>query len=231
VGVRRAGKHVQDSFQHSEYDEVDELDAAGRPLSLTQFDASGRLMSAVRLDDNPRPTKPIARESAIQVAQRGAVTAGASVHGPMLVDADIATDGWTVRWERTENGIPVRGDETRIQIRPDGAVQSLARVEHQLAAEPARSLKADQARQIVAGQADRWFAATASRYTIQTIEMQWVAPNGAFDPSKPIDPQPVYRLAWVANVKPTGQAASYLWMVTLYLDAGDGSVFGGDFVE
>ena len=231
VGVRRAGRHVQDGIQHVEYDEVDELDAAGNPVSLTQLDGSGRLRVAVRFDESPHPASRIAREQAIQAAQRGAVSAGLAVGGPAHIDADVATDGWTVRWTRIQNGIAVRGDETRVQVRPDGHIQSLARVEHQLAAEPSQRLNAAQARTIVSRQTDQWFAATGSGYTVETMDMEWVGPNGAFDASKPIDSQPVYRLAWVANVKPSGAVAQYLWMVTLYLDAGDGSLLGGDFVE
>jgi hypothetical protein len=231
VGARRAGRHVQDTFEHVEYDEVDELDTSGRPISMTQLDASGRLRVAVRLDQSPHSATRIARDPAIQVAQRGAVSAGLTVGGPMHADADVATDGWTVRWSRVQNGIGVRGDETRVQVRPDGHIQSLARVEHQLSAEPAQRLKSDRAREIVSRQSDKWFVALGSSYTVESMDMEWVGPNGAFDAAQPIDPQPVYRLAWVANVKPSGAAANYLWMVTLYVDAGDGSLLGGDFVE
>jgi hypothetical protein len=231
IGVRRSGKHVQDKFQNVEYDEVDELDASGRPMSMTQLDGSGRLRVAVRLDESPRPATRIARDPALGIAQRGAISAGLTVAGTAQVDVDAATDGWTVRWSRTKNGIDVRGDETRVQVRPDGQIQSLARVEHELASEPTQRIQADRAREIVAGQSDNWFAAAGSGYTIEKMDVQWVGPNGAFDATKPIDPQPVYRLAWVANVKPSGDASKYLWMVTLYVDAEDGSILGGDFVE
>jgi hypothetical protein len=40
-----------------------------------------------------------------------------------------------------------------------------------------------------------------------------------------------YRLSWVVNVKPTGEAADYIRLITLYVDAGDGTVIGGDVVE
>jgi hypothetical protein len=231
VGVKRSGKHVKDKFQNVEYDEVDELDASGRPISMTQLDGAGRLRVAVRLDESPRPATRIARDPALGIAQRSAISAGLTVAGTAQVDVDGATDGWTVRWSRIQNGIDVRGDETRVQVRPDGHIQSLARVEHGLASEPTQRLKADEAKKIVARQSDKWFAAAGAAYTIEKMDVQWVGPNGAFDATKPIDPQPVYRLAWVANVKPSGDASKYLWMVTLYVDAGDGSILGGDFVE
>ena len=231
VGASRSGKHVQDGFQHAEYDEIDELDATGRPISMTQLDKSGRVISAVRFDAIAHPASRIGREAALQTARKGATSAGVTVTGATYADVDQATDGWTVRWSRVQDGIGVRGDETRVQVRPDGRIQSLARTEHQLAATPARQIKADEARQRVADKADGWFTARGSSYTIDSMDLEWVGANGAFDANKSIDPQPVYSLAWVANVKPSGDASKYLWLVTVYIDAGDGSVIGGDFVE
>jgi hypothetical protein len=40
-----------------------------------------------------------------------------------------------------------------------------------------------------------------------------------------------YRLAWVANVQPSGSIADVVRLITLYVDAGDGTVIGGDVVE
>ncbi len=231
VGAGRSGKHVQDGFQHAEYDEIDELDAAGRPISMTQLDKSGRVISAVRFDAMAHPASRISRDAALETARKGATAAGVTVVGTTFADVDPATDGWTVRWSRAQDGIAVRGDETRVQVRPDGHIQSLARTEHQLAAAPARQIKAEDARRRVADKADGWFTANGSSYTIESMDLEWVGPNGAFDPTKSIDPQPVYSLAWVANVKPSGDASRYMWLVTVYIDAGDGSVIGGDFVE
>jgi hypothetical protein len=231
TGVRRTGRHVKDSFQHAEFDEVDELDAKSDLVSLTQFEPSGRLRVAVRLDQSPHPATRIDGESASQAAQRGVAAAGLPVGGPRHVDSDVATDGWTVRWERTQNGVSVRGDETRVQVRPDGSIQSLARVEHQLAAEPTRRLDSDQAKRLVTNQAHQLFEASGSSYTIQKMDVEWVAPNDTFGSGQSADPQQAYRLAWVANVKPSGPAADYAWLVTVYIDAGDGSLLGGDIVE
>jgi hypothetical protein len=63
------------------------------------------------------------------------------------------------------------------------------------------------------------------------MDLEWVGPNAAFDPSK-LDATPApYRLAWVANVKPSGPVAQSVRLITLYIDAGDGTVLGGDVVE
>jgi hypothetical protein len=231
VGAGRAARHVKDTFQHAEYDEVDELDAGGNPISLTQFETSGRLRVAVRLDRSSRPATRITSDSASQVAQQGAVSAGLPIGGPRHIDTDVATDGWTVRWDRTQDGIAVRGDETRVQVRPDGSIQSLARIEHQLAAGPAQRIDIGKARQIVDRQAEKWFTTAGSGYSVDKMDVEWVAPNDNFQSGQSADPQQTYRLAWVANAKPSGPAAEHTWLVTVYIDAGDGSLLGGDVVE
>jgi hypothetical protein len=231
VGARHTSKHVRDGFEQAEYDEVSEIDASGRVTSVTQFDAQGRLRAAMRLDSAPRAGLNVTREAAIRSAQRSAVAAGLAVDTPNATEVDEANGGWTIRWARQQDGIRVRDDETRVHLWSDGRIQSLARVEHDLASPPDRRIGSDQARQAVSATVDRWFAGRNSAYTIQSLALEWAGPNGAFDPARVTgSPQP-YRLAWVANVKPTGAAANYVWLMTLYVDAGDGSIIGGDVVE
>ena len=231
VGAKHTSKHVRDGFEHAEYDEVSEVDTAGRVTSVTQFDAQGQLRAAVRLDSGPRAGLNVTREAAIQSAQRSAVAAGLAVDTPSAVDVDEANGGWTISWARKQDGVRVLGDETRVHLWSDGRIQSLARVTHDLASPPDRRIGSDQARQVASATVDQWFAGRNSGHTIQSMDLEWVGPNGAFDPARITDsPQP-YRLAWVANVKPTGAAASYVWLMTLYVDAGDGSIIGGDVVE
>lgn len=231
VGAKHTSKHVRDGFEHAEYDEVSEVDTAGRVTSVTQFDAQGQLRAAVRLDSGPHAGLNVTREAAIQSAQRSAVAAGLAVDTPSAVDVDEANGGWTISWARKQDGVRVLGDETRVHLWSDGRIQSLARVTHDLASPPDRRISSDQARQVASATVDQWFAGRNSGHTIQSMDLEWVGPNGAFDPARITDsPQP-YRLAWVANVKPTGAAASYVWLMTLYVDAGDGSIIGGDVVE
>jgi hypothetical protein len=231
VGARHTIKHVRDGFQHAEYDEISEVDAAGRLTTVTQFDAQGQLRAAMRLDSGPRAGLSVTREAAIRSAQRSAVAAGLAVDTPSATEADEADGGWTISWARQQDGIRVRGDETRVHLWSDGRIQSLARVAHDLASPPDRRIGSDQARQVASATVDQWFAGRNSGHAIQSVELEWVGPNGAFDHATITDsPQP-YRLAWVANVKPTGAAANYVWLMTLYVDAGDGSIIGGDVVE
>jgi hypothetical protein len=231
VGARRTTTHVHDGFQQIDYDEVDEFDSAGHVVSVTELDGSGKLLAAVRLDAAPRPARPVDRDASLKSAQRAAAAAGLSTAGIGRAETDPVVDGWTVHWARSEGGVPVRGDETRIHVWPDGRIQSISSTQHQLASAPARQLSQTQASTDANRYLDRWFSGTSSGYRVQDLDLEWVGPNGAFDASQPLEPQPVYRLAWVVNVKPSGAASDYLWLLTMYVDAGDGSLLGGDFVE
>jgi hypothetical protein len=231
VGAKRAGKHVHDDIQKIDYDQVDEVDGAGKPLAQTQFDSSGRLVSAVRFDMPPASSARMTLESASKAALRGVSASGLAPTGQSRTDPNPVLGGWDVHWDRTQDGYAVRGDETRVHVWPDGRIQSVARVVHDLAPAPARRLAVDDANRVVSGQFDRWFAGHSSAYAISESKVEWIAPNAAFDAAKLTAAPSAYRLAWVVNVKPSGAAADYLTLVTLYVDAGDGTILGGDVVE
>jgi hypothetical protein len=231
VGTKRTGKHVRDSYRPTDYDEVEEVDGAGRTLALTQFDPAGRLISAVRFDQPAASAPKVDRNAATSAAIRGVSASGVAAAGRYEADANPVLGGWDVHWDRSQDGFKVRGDETRVHVRSDGRIQSVAHVEHQLAAAPGQRLGIDDARKVVDGQFDRWFAGRGSGHEVQQMNLEWVAPNAAFDAARLSAPAAPYRLAWVANVKPSGVAADYVSLVTLYVDAGDGTVLGGDVVE
>ncbi len=230
-GSNRIARHVRDGFQGREYDEVEEVDTNGRSLSITQFDGSGRLVAAARFDAAPRNGTAVTREAALKAARRGASAAGLGPVGSETVEADEAEGGWAIHWRRSQDGVPVRGDEVCARVRSDGKVRSLARVEHQLAAAPASRITSDQARQSVGLNMNRWFAENGSGYAIGAVSLQWVDPNNAFDPAQGATPNATYRLAWVVDVTPSGPAAEYVQLITLYVDAGNGNLIGGDLVE
>jgi len=231
VGVKRIGKHVRDGFEQAEYDEVSEVDSTGRVAAVTQFDTQGRLRTAVRLDSPPRGGLKVNVDGAIRAAQRSAQAAGLTVGAPSTTDADQATGGWTVHWDRVAAGVRVRGDETRVHVWPDGRIQSVARVEHDLAPAPGQRIGSANAKLVASDNLNRWFAGRQSSYAVQGVTLEWVEPNGAFDPSRISSTALPYRLAWVAEVKPFGDATDAMWLMTLFLDAGDGNIIGGDFVE
>jgi hypothetical protein len=231
VGVKRIGQHVRDGFQKAEYDEVTELDSGGNVEAITDFDATGHLRTAVRLDPAPQGGPNVGRDAAIRTAQRSAVAAGLGVGTPSSTDADEAIGGWTIHWLRMQDGVRVRGDETRVQVRPDGRIASVALAQHDLDPAAVRRLGSDDARQVATGNLNSWFAGRNSGYSIQKVDLEWVGPNAAFDPSQVDAPERPYRLAWVTEVKPSGDAAKYVWQISLFVDATDGSIIGGDFVE
>ena len=231
VGAQRLGRHVRDGFERAEYDEVTEFDSAGKVQTITQFDSKGGLRAAMRLDDPSRIGSIVTADGGVRSAQRSALAAGLSVGTPTSTEADAATGGWTVHWARVQDGVRVRGDETRVRVWPDGRTQSVARVQHDLDAASAKRVEAGAARQIAGANLASWSAGRNVRYSIAKVDLEWVGPNAAFDPSKIAADEVPYRLAWVAEAKPAGDAANYVWLISLFVDAADGTIIGGDFVE
>ena len=231
VGIKRSGRHVQDGGRKVAYDEVSEVDSSDQPIALTQFDGSGRLLAAVRFDSPSTLAARATQDTAASSAQRGLTASGVQVSGQPRVDADVASGGWNVHWARTQGGFCVRGDETRVHVWQDGRIQSVATVQHDLAPAPAREVDQSTATSTVARQLETWFAGKESAAGIQAMDLEWVEPNAAFDSSKLGMADAPYRLAWVANFKPSGPASQSVSLITLYIDAGDGTVIGGDVVE
>ena len=231
AGAARSGRHVKDGLQDAEYDEVADLDSAGQPISLTQFDGRGRLVTAVRFDLPPGLSAKVTSDQASKAAQGVLARSGLTPSGKARVEANPVAGGWDVHWPRIEAGFPVRGDETSLHVWQDGRVQSVARVEHQLSTLPSKRLGQADAHDVVTHQFDAWFAGRGSGYSVQNMDLQWVEPNAAFDPSKVGAPPTPYRLAWVADATPSGAAAEVIRQITLYVDAGNGTVIGGDVVE
>jgi hypothetical protein len=231
AGVKRTGRHVYDGFQRSEYNEVSEVDGAGRSVSMIQLDGNGRVRAAIRFDPDTGVSFRTTSDEATRSAERGLTATGIRPGGRAITEANPSSGGWDVHWPRMEGGYAVRGDEIRVHVRHDGRIGSVAWVEHELAAAPARRLSQNEARQAVNRQMDAWFAGRGSAYAVQDMDLQWVEANAAFDPTRTEAASGPYRLAWVANVKPSGTAAEYVRLITLYVDAGDGTVIGGDVVE
>jgi hypothetical protein len=230
-GAARKGRHVHDGIQKSDYDEVAEVDAAGQPTSLTQFDGMGRLLAAVRFDSPARSGAAVSSDQAGKAAARGLAAAGIPVAGAGRPTANGAVGGWDIHWDRVQAGFKVRGDETAVHVWQDGRIQSVARVEHDLAAAPPTPIGQAAAQAVVSRQCDSWFSGGDSGFGIAGMTLEWVVPNAAFDPARVGAAEGPYRLAWVANVNPTGSAAEAVRLVTLYVDAGDGAIIGGDVVE
>ena len=229
-GVQSKAVHVKDRGRTVEYDEVVEEDAAGRPVALTQLDARGQLLMAARFDAPAKGKAAPDRGQALKKAAAGAAAAGIGVQGPGET-SEAASGGWDVVWTRVENGIRVRGDEVRVHVREDGVIGSVGQVNHPLAALPSTRLSRAQAKAMAGEQTRRWSDNAAVDFSVGDAELLWVGPNAAFDASKIGAAEQPYRLSWVVNVTPQGDAASSVRQVVLFLDAGDGSLIGGDVVE
>jgi hypothetical protein len=231
AGKSRTARHVRDGFQNAEYDEVDEIDSDDRLTAIAQFDADGRLRAAIRFDAPKKGGRKLAAQDAVASARRSATAVGLTVDATASADANEATGGWSVRWQRVVEGVRVRGDETRVELWPNGQVWSVARVEHALAQRPSTILAAEQARQVARSNLTGWLARQNSSYDLQGLELEWVEPNDAFGTSEAADPASPYRLAWVALAETSGDISDYLYLVSLFIDAEDGTIIGGDLVE
>jgi len=231
VGVKKVGRHVHDGYQKVDYDEVSEVAADGQPLALTQFDSSGRLTAAARFDLGTVSGARIGGDGAVKAAQRGLNASGLTVAGQARTDSSASDGGWDVHWDRVADGLAVRGDEVRVHLWSDGRIQTVGRAEHPLAAAPSQRLSQLEARTAATRQLSQWSVNSGAQFSVTGMEIQWVGPNAAFDATKLNDAAAPYRMAWVVNVKPTGSRADYVSLITLYVDAENGSVIGGDVVE
>lgn len=232
-GAQSKATHVKDLARTVEYDEVVEEDAAGQAVALTQVDGAGQLLAAVRLDRPGKVKAPLGRGDALKKAAAGASAAGVVVPDQGEAVENPGVGGWDVTWRRTRDGVPVRGDEVRVHLREDGVIGSVGQVNHQLAAAPGSKLSRAQAKAMAGERTKQWSsrAIVNADFTVGDADLAWVGPNAAFDASKIGATEQPYRLSWVVTVTPTGEAAAYVRQVMLFLDAGDGSLIGGDVVE
>ena len=124
------------------------------------------------------------------------------------------------------------GDGLRIQLWPDGSFHGLATSEHPLAARPSSPIARSSAEAAVGRLLDRWIPAPdRARARIASAALAWVAPNDTFEPGLPDAPADVRRLAWVVSVRTTGPLADTLRGLEVDIDAGDGSLLGGDVLR
>lgn len=231
VGSSRVGLHVQDDIQGAAYDEVTEVNSSGQPMAMTQFNSDGSLLDAVRFDSPALTLLVLSSDSATRTALRALTASGMAPSGQVRTEADQSAGGWDLHWDRAQAGFTVRGDETRVHVWRDGRIQSVARVEHKLAAAPIHPIGRAGALLAIVRQLTAWFGAASSGYAIQTMDLEWVGSNAAFDATRIVAAAQPYKLAWVANVRPSGAASESLQLITLYVDAGNGTVIGGDVAE
>ena len=225
-------ERVIDRFDGTAYDEVTESDAAGRALRLHRFDARGRLVGAVAFGwqtaGGPRlPNAAAARAR----GSRLATDLGLEAAGTPDVQQAPDASGWTLSWPRSVDGVPVIGDGVRVDLWPDGRMHAIVRTERPLATRPATTLDEATARTRATATLGTIFGTRASQVSVATLGLGWVAPNSTFDPTGPDAPGATLRLAWIVEAHTSGDLADGLRAVKLYLDAGAGSLIGGDVLR
>lgn len=230
-GVSRRAQRLDDRFEHRTYDEVTSFDAAGREVAIARFETDGSVAMALVLGWHGDHGSPIDR-SAVESRGLGLVrAAGLDVAGRPAVRPSMGAGGWSIDWPRVVDGAPVRGDGVRVALWADGSFHGLTRAERPLAAAPARPIAAGTARTVAESWAARRFGDAASHLRISAVERAWVAPNDTFAATGLDAPAETLRLAWVVRFETTGVQAERLRSVEAWLDAGDGSLLGGDLVE
>jgi hypothetical protein len=230
-GTRQTIARLDDRFDHRVYDEVVSFDAHGREVGLTRLDTNGALLLAVRLGWAPGSGRRIAAAAAADKAIAIARTAGLTVGGAPDVHPSQGAGGWIVRWSRSVDGVPVRGDGVRVTLWSDGSFHAVAREERPLAGRPAIVMTSDTARSIALRILAARFGASANDLGVNAVEQAWVAPNDTWDPARPDAPDGTLRLAWIVRLQSTGPLAERIRMLEFWLDAGDGALIGGDIAE
>jgi hypothetical protein len=225
-------ERVVDRFDGTAYDEVTESDATGRALQLQRFDAGGRLVGAVAFGWQATGGPPIQNAAAARArGNRLAADLGLDATGTPDVRQGSDDTGWTLTWPRIVDGVPVVGDGVRVDLWPDGRLHAIVRTERPLATRPATTLDEPKARTRAIATLGSIFGNRAGQVTIAKLGLGWVAPNSAFDPTGPDAPGATLRLAWTVEARTSGKLADGLRAVKLYLDAGTGTLIGGDVLR
>lgn len=231
VPASRTVERVTDTASGQIVDEVTDLDGDGTPLGISRFDASGGLVSVIRLGYVAPDGTAITALAAGPAGSAVAARVGISVAGTPVV-ALRAAGGWLVRWPRLAGAVPVPGDGVSIQLDGDGSFHAIVRTAHLLAPVPATILDAAGARTLAQARLNTWLpVALRPDATIASIGQAWVAPNDTFGDPIPPGSTAVLHLAWIVRVTMSGSLADTVAGVELAFDAGSGAAIGGDLLE
>jgi hypothetical protein len=225
-------ERVVDRFDGTAYDEVTASDRAGRTLHLERFDARDRLIGAVAFGWQASGGTRLTNAAAAQTrGSRLAADLGLDPSGTPDVRHGPDDTGWTLTWQRVVDGVAVMGDGVRVDLWPDGRMHAIVRTERSLAPRPSVTLDETTARDRATAALATMFGSRSGQVRISTLGLGWVAPNNAFDPTGPDAPGATLHLAWVVEARTSGELADGLRAVKLFLDAGTGTLFGGDVLR
>ncbi len=229
-GVSQRVERLLDRFEHRTYDEVTSLDAAGREVAITRLELDGSVAMALTLGWRPTGGRALDGPAATKRAEALARAAGHVPAGRPDVRRSAGAGGWSVLWQRTVAGAVVRGDGLRIALWSDGTFHGLTRTDRPLAAVPGRVITAGAARTAAVAIVAARAGGSAGDLRVVTVERVWVAPNDAFGGARLDAPAETLRLAWAVRFDATGALAERVRAIEVWLDAGDGSLLGGDTI-
>lgn len=220
-------KRIEDRFEGRVLDQVTFEDDLG-PSALVELEPTGRPHLAIALGWRGAKGPAAPRNVALRLALAQARAAGFTVAGePTILETE---EGWEVVWGRTVDGIPVLGDGVRVSLWKDGSFHAVVQWEHPLAPRPTTTIDEGTARAIAAAHFTER-PGTDGAIVVRSARLAYVRPNDAVDPSRPDAPAAEARLAWLVLGEPADPSKSLIERAELWLDAGDGSVLGGDVAQ
>ena len=232
-GRNHSTRHVIDRRAGREFDDVVEADNSGRALSQIRFDNHGKLVSATRFDIDFAPpassSKP-ERSHSLQLANDLKRRLGLRATGPTEDVTPDDTGGWAFSWGRFEQGVPVRGDGSQVRLLPDGRPWAVSETFHDLANPPTAVMPSGKAADIVLAMMRDSGMDTAS-FTVLDAQLMWVCPNNWWAGADDLLTDTTARLAWVVSVRPADGSQDQLRLAVVYIDAGSGSLLGGDSIS
>ena len=231
-GPNHKTRHVTDQNVGNDFDEVVESNNAGNALSRIRFDSHGRLSNAVRLDldfASPPRSPKIDRGAALDIVNGLVQSLSMRAAGAALDAAADDTGGWAFEWPRLKDGVPVRGDGSQVRLLPDGRPWAVSETFHDLADGPEVVMPSARASAIVE-QIMRGSDVDMDQMDVQDPTLMWVLPNNWWAGAQELVTGSTARLAWVVSVETSGDMADQIRLVVLFVDAGDGTILGGDSI-
>lgn len=226
-GRATATQRIEDRLENLVVDQVTFSDANG-PSAIVELEPDGRPHVIIALGWRGANAPAASRNLVLRRALAHVKAAGIEVSGlPTIIET---VDGWEVVWERQVDGIPVLGDGVRLSLWKDGSFHAIAAWEHALAPRPTTTIDEATARAIAANRFGQWSGGDGA-IAVRSARLAFVRPNDAVDPNRPDAPLAEARLAWVVTGEPVHPDQRLVKKAEIWLDAGDGSVIGGDLVE
>ena len=224
---------VDDRFHQRRVDEVTYLDQRGRPIGLVRLAPDGHLVAAVRL--GYRDTYALGHLGAASAVSRARSLADSVGLTPPATSPNVRgmMNGtlWAVSWPRVVVGVPVDGDGLTVRLWRSGDLHSVTLGERPLD-QPQSTLSAERARAALDALLPGVMSAERrSDGVVGSPVLRWVAANDRFRPDGADAPAPSLRLAYVFEMRFSGESAELIRSVTFWIDAETAGLIGGDVLR